>query len=49
MSGKLILTLSVSFLLILIFDARAETVPIVSPDGAIQICKVTPKGVIVCL
>jgi len=31
-------------------DAKAnETVTILNPDGSIQICSVTPNGVIVCL
>jgi len=32
-----------------ITDVYADTVTIVQPDGNIQICKVTPSGVIVCL
>ena len=34
----------------IVMDAKAnETVTILEPDGNLQICKVTPSGVIVCL
>lgn len=46
-------TVLVLFITALIYfciaDAYADTVTIVEPDGNIQICKVTPSGVIVCL
>lgn len=50
MTKESILVLIVSALIYFcISDAYADTVTIVEPDGNIQICKVTPSGVIVCL
>jgi hypothetical protein len=51
MDKECILILVVTMLIWLwIQDVNAnETVTILNPDGSIQICSVTPNGVIVCL
>jgi len=51
MNKEYILILVITMLIWLwIQDAKAnETVTILEPDGSIQICSVTPNGVIVCL
>ena len=51
MNKEYILILVITMLIWLwIQDAKAnETVTILNPDGSIQICSVTPNGVIVCL
>ena len=51
MDKEYILILVITFAIwFFIQDSNAnETVTILNPDGSIQICSVTPNGVIVCL